>query len=266
MKRGDTPRDWLPLHRVSRVSGAEPTGEAFRTEWIDFRRGIRMGNLEPQERITRILKHHLERRYAAPFVIDRWGRGVYWQWICWVSRANRAAKPLSHSVNFGCAKLFISVDRERRIFQSGLQVERGRTEGSSGYPGNSLRQDWDWHRLMAGCRKGSPLDGELGRLLLEEGFAAEIGDWEDNTILRKDNFTSAAQLRAASRRIASDRWGGFQLYYPMPAEELRACSGYELVQAVVAAFTEVVPAMNLCMQVPLQEPGPGRASPRSILR
>ena len=34
-------------------------------------------------------------------VTDRWGRGVYWQWICWLPRANRQAKPVSHDVNFG---------------------------------------------------------------------------------------------------------------------------------------------------------------------
>jgi hypothetical protein len=252
MRRETSKRDWLPLLKTSKVSGGEPTGEAFQPEWIDFHRGIRVGNLEPQERITQILKYHLERTYGTAFVTDRWGRGVYWQWICWLPKANRQAKTLSHAVNFGCAKLFISVDRQQHLFQSGLQVERGYTSVPARYPGNLLQEDWDWHRLTRGCRKGSALDEQLRRLLLEEGFVAEIGGWEQNLMLKKGNFTSAAQLRAASRKIPGDRWGGFQLYYPMPAREVRGCSGYELVKAIQGIFEEVIPAMNLCMQVPLQ--------------
>jgi hypothetical protein len=252
MKRRTRPGEWLPLARSGKVSGAEPTGEAFRPEWIDFDRGIRVGNLEPHERITRILKHNLESRYGTAFVTDRWGRGVYWQWICWLPRANRQAKPLSHAVSFGCAKLFISADRGQRVFQSGLQVERGYLSGNPDYAGNFLQEDWDWHRLMAECRKGSRLDEELRRLLLREGFVVEIGDWERNLVVRKDSFRSAAQLRSAAARIKGDRWGGFQLYYPMSEREVRACSGYELVKATLAVFGEVIPAMNLVMQVALQ--------------
>jgi hypothetical protein len=37
----------------------------------------------------------------------------------------------------------------------------------------------------------------------------------------------------------------------MPERELRACTGYELVQAITAVFRELVPAMNCCMEVPL---------------
>ncbi len=45
----------------------------FRPEFLDFRRGIRVGNLEETERITRILKLALEARYQQPFVTERWG-------------------------------------------------------------------------------------------------------------------------------------------------------------------------------------------------
>ena len=40
---------------VRPAGGEAPTGEAFRTEWIDFAKGIRVGHLEPHERITRII-------------------------------------------------------------------------------------------------------------------------------------------------------------------------------------------------------------------
>ncbi|XHR26736.1 MAG: hypothetical protein ACFUZC_12335 [Chthoniobacteraceae bacterium] len=81
--------------------------------------GIRVGNLEPHERITQILKYHLETRHRTPFITDRWGCDVYWQWICWLPRANREAKPIPYGVNFGCAKLFISVDGERSPISTG---------------------------------------------------------------------------------------------------------------------------------------------------
>jgi hypothetical protein len=263
MKRRPSDRDWLPLARPVRSGLAEPTGEAFRTEWIDFERGIRVGHLEPHERITQILKFNLERRFSTPFITDRWGRGVYWQWICWLPKINRQAKQLSSSVNFGCAKLFISVDRGSRVFQSGLQVERGHVSGSS-YPGTLLREDWDWHRLLGQCRKGTALDRELARLLLTEGFVAEIGDFEENLVLDRGNFSTAAQLARAARRISPERFGGFQLYYPMPRAELRCCSGYDLVKAVLAVFQEVIPAMNLCMQVGLVEGQSPSARPDSV--
>jgi hypothetical protein len=237
----------LPLAKPRTVVGILPTGEAFRPEWIDFQNGIRVGNIEPHERITRILKYHLEERYRTPFVTDRWGRGVYWQWICWLPRANREAKPLSHDVNFGCAKLFITVEREERRFKAGLQIERGYVEGPEADRGWGLKKDWDWHRLLRHCRTGSALDAEFGRLLRQEEFEVAAGD----SVFTRRNFTDAAQVAKALRACPRDDWAGFQLYYSMPEREVSGCTGHELVQAVRGIFTQVVPAMNLCMQVPL---------------
>jgi hypothetical protein len=241
-------KDWLPLATAGAGGGELPTGEAFHREWIDFRRGIRVGNLQPHERITQILKFHLESRYHTPFVTDRWGRGVFWQWICWLPRANRQAKPVSHSVNFGCAKLFISVEQERKLFKAGLQIERGYSQGPEPYPGSLLQTDWDWHRLV---KFSKPLDAELRRLIQREGFVAEIGEWETNAVFTKKNFKSSRQLRAVLRNYPRREWVGFQLYYAMPECEVRQCSGDELVQSICGIFAEVVPAMNACMQVPL---------------
>jgi hypothetical protein len=56
MKKQTSTRDWLPLARNRNSTGEAPTGEAFRTEWLDFKRGIRVGNIEPHERITIELK------------------------------------------------------------------------------------------------------------------------------------------------------------------------------------------------------------------
>lgn len=242
-----------PLARAVASPAADaPTGDAFRSEWIDFDQGIRVGRLEPHQRITRILKAHLEETYRTPFVTDRWGRGVFWQWICWLPRANRTAKPRSNTVNFGCAKLFISADRDARVFKAGLQVERGFVAGPEAAKPWGLRDDWDWHRLLGQCRKGSTLDRDLHRLLHEEGFTAELGDWEHNAIFTAANFHSAAQLARAAKNCPPRQWAGFQLYYPIPESEMLNTAGHELVQAIRAAFRAVVPAMNCCMQVPLE--------------
>ena len=251
MKRQISTADWLPLAKPQGIGSDAPTGEAFRVEWIDFERGIRVGNLEPHERITQILKFHLEQRYRTGFVTDRWGRGVYWQWICWLPRANREAKRISRNVNFGCAKFFISAERERRIFKSGLQIERGYAVGPEPYPGCLLKDDWDWHRLIAQCAVGSQLDKEIHRLIKREGFSVEVGDFEANKVFTRKDFESARQIAEAARNYSKREWAGFQLYYPMTEKELRTCTGFEFVNAVCGVFEEVMVAMNCCMQVKL---------------
>ena len=223
-----------------------------------------MGNIEPYERITQILKYHLEKRYATPFITDRWGRGVYWQWICWLPKANRQAKPLSHSYNFGCAKFFISVDRSTRVFQSGLQIERGYVAKPASRSGDLpivLQDDWDWHRLIRESMEGPDLDRELRRLLSDDGFVATVGGPGYDLVLDKDNYSSAAQIGQAAAQLSGDGWGFFQLYYPMPETEVQTCSGHELTKAVAAIFDELVPVMNLCMQIPLQDTG-GESHPK----
>lgn len=242
----------LPLADVKEGGSELPTGEAFRPEWIDFTHGIRVGNLEPHERITQILKYHLESRHHTPFITDRWGRGVFWQWICWLPRANRAAKPVSNKVNFGCAKLFISADAGRKVFKSGLQVERGYASGPEADQPWGLRKDFDWHRLVKQCREGTVFDRELRRLVKKEGFVATvIGEQPGGGLVEQKTITTT-QVRAALRKCSPQFWAGFQLYYPMPEREVRACTGYELVQSVAGVFEEVIPAMNACMDVPLQ--------------
>jgi len=254
MKRRPTQKDWLPLSKAEMAAAEPPTGEAFRVEWIDFERGIKVGNLEPHERITQILKFGLEERYATPFVIDRWGRGVFWQWICWLPRTNREAKTLSSHVNFGCSKLFISTDREAAVFQSGLQVERGSVEAGSGIPGN-LAKDWDWHRLIHQAESGTVLDREIGRLVRREGFTARLIGGATATFTA-GNWESSRQIRQAAKKAPRDQWAGFQLFYPMSADEVRACTGHELVQAIFGVFAEVTQAMNQCMQIRLQQARP----------
>jgi hypothetical protein len=223
----------------------------FRPEFLDFERGIRVGNLDDHERITRILKLELEYRYQEAFVTERWGRGVFWQWIGYLPRANRTAKPVSSSVSFGCAKFYLSVDTEDRQFECGAQIERGYIKAPADFRGCELQPDWDWHRLVRSLKSGSPMEKELRRLISKEGFQARLGNWDTAVEFHKKSLPDAVKLRRALGAAAKDRWAGFQIFYPMTAEEVHGTTGLDLVESMLAVFDEVTPAMNLCMQIRL---------------
>lgn len=253
-----------------------PVGIGFRGEFLDFDRGIRVGNLEPHERITRILKLALETRYRQGFLTERWGRGVYWQWIAFLARANREAKPISKHVSFGCAKFFIMVDTEEKLFKSGVQVERGYLEAPPEYRACELRSDWDWNRLLKALRakrvsrlqrdklrtssglRGTtgetpvpPIERELRRLL-REGFLIHAGSWEEKAQpISKTNYPGVRALRERFRQAAPREWAGFQVFYPMDEQEVQGATGVELVEAMLAVFEETRGVMNACTQVRL---------------
>lgn len=224
----------------------------FRPEFLDFRRGIHVGNLEDNQRITRILKLGIEARYQQPFVTERWGRGVYWQWIGYLPRANREAKPFSNRDSFGCSKFFLSVDTGEGLFKCGLQVERGFLRAPRGFPACKLARDWDWHRLIEELKPGDRMDKELKRLVKREGFRIRAGSWgEDPEYLSKSNFTGVAGIARALRKAHANEWAGFQLFYAMHEKEVLSSTGVDLVESMLAVFAEVTPVMNLCMQIDL---------------
>ena len=238
------------------MSPLNPSTVGFRPEFLDFEQGIRVGNLEPNERITRLLKWALEERYGHSFVTDRWGRGVYWQWICFLPRADREAKSLSSKVNFGCAKFFIMMDRDEAVFKCGMQVERGYLKPPRNFPQIGLKDDWDWHRLVKGLTPGGRLTRELKRLVVREGFRLFVGNWDDAWTVKGKQFPSTRVLRKALNAAPPRDWAGFQVYYPMSPEEVRGSSGAELVEPMLAVFEEVTSAMNCCMQIALPTSAP----------
>ena len=238
---------WLPKKRL--VHAAAPTVRPqFSPAYLDFERGIRMGNLEPHQRITRILRHWFEQRHGTPFITDRWGRGVYWQWICWLPVENRRAKPQSSKYNFGCAKFYITLDRDERTFEAGVQIERAPTRPSG--DDVQARPDWDFFALVRGLRRGSPLAAELARLVGREGFTVRAGPFSEQRSFTCENYSGPAPLARACRNMPPDAWGGFQLCYVFPKDEILAMTGGEIVGALQAVFDELVPAMNLVMTVP----------------
>lgn len=238
--------------KSERVQPFPRSAIAFRPEYLDFQNGIRVGNLEENQRITRILKLALEARYGESFVTERYGRGVYWQWIGFLPRSNRSAKPVSSKVSFGCSKFFLTVDTEEQIFKCGFSVERGMTRPPSDFPKIGLKADWDWHRLLAALKASNAMARELKRLLSREGFMVEAGGWEGRQVLGKSNFPGMAKLKKILASAPAESWAGFQVYYPMSEKEVRGTSGVDLIESMMAIFEEVTPAMNLCMQIQLK--------------
>ena len=223
----------------------------FRSAYLDFDRGIRVGHLEVEERLTQILKSRLTERYGVRMICERWGRGIYWQWLCWVPEPNKKAKPLSSGHNFGSTKFYVSIDRAQRLFQSGMQVERAPTHPDD-QGGLTVAEDWDWHVLLKALSEKA-LPRHLSRLL-SEGFRIRVGAFASRTEYGHTTWDLNACRRKA-QRLSAKAWGGFQLFWPMSEQEVQATSGPELVDAIMAVFAEVTPVMNLCMYAPcLQEP------------
>jgi hypothetical protein len=140
------------------------------------------------------------------------------------------------------------------MFQCGMQVERGYVKAPRDFPECRLRSDWDWQRLLAALKPRSPLERELKRLVLREGFVLRGGSWELEPVLfSKANFPSMRQLRARLQAASKTHWAGLQLYYPMSEQDVKTSTGVDLVDSMMAVFREVTPAMNLCMQIHLQD-------------
>ena len=224
----------------------------FLPEYLDFKRGIRVGNLEDNRRIIRILKLAIEDMFQESFVTERYGRGVYWQWIGFLSRANRAAKPVSSNASFGCSKFFITMDQGEQLFKSGFSVERGFRKPPPDFPQCELKKDWDWHRLIKQLKPGSNLVRELNRLVKREGFCIDLGNWEERHIFRKNNLPDPSTIGKFLKKAAPDSWAGFQVYYSMNEGNVANSSGTDLIESMLAVFREVTPAMNLCMQKEIQ--------------
>jgi hypothetical protein len=237
------------------MSGTNKLGRAlpraaigFQPEYLDFKRGIRVGNLEDNQRITRILKLAIEDACRESFVTERFGRGVYWQWIGFLLRANRSAKPVSSNVSFGCSKFFITIDNGDRLFKCGFSVERGFRKAPPDFLKCELKPDWDWNRLLKQLKPGSALCRELKRLVTREGFSIDLGCWEERSTFRKNNLPGPEKLKKVLKDAPADSWAGFQVYYPMTESDVSGSTGGDLIEAMLAVFREVTPAMNLCMQ------------------
>ncbi len=241
------------MNKTVKIGKAFPRAAiGFLPEYLDFKKGIRVGHLEDNQRITRILKLSLEERHRQSFVTERFGRGVYWQWIGFLPRANRDAKPESNSVSFGCSKYFLTIDMEASLFKCGFSVERGFKQPPADFPQCQLKPDFDWNRLLKQLKSASAMEKELKRLVNREGFAIDAGNWDERKAIGGGELPPMPELRRILERAPGTSWAGFQVYYPMQEKDVRGSSGVDLVEAMMAIFREVTPAMNLCMQIRLE--------------
>jgi hypothetical protein len=178
---------------------------------------------------------------------------VYWRWIGYLPRANRTAKPLSSHVSFGCAKYFVEIDLDEKLFKCGMQVERGYLRAPKDFPHCQLNSDWDWHRFYRGLGARGQIAAELKRLVVDEGFRIHAGDWDRRDFhFSKSNPPGAAQIRKAMSAAAPDHWAGIQIYYPMNQREVESSTGLDLIESMLAIFAELTPIMNLSMQIQLE--------------
>jgi hypothetical protein len=70
-----------------------------------------------------------------------------------------------------------------------------------------------------------------------------------------ENYAGPSRLREALASAPKNEWAGFQVYYPMSESDVKSSTGLDLVESMLAAYNEVVPAMNLCMQIQLAGSG-----------
>ena len=225
---------------------------SFQSRFLDFEKGIRVGHLKPSERITQILKARLQQATGEDFNIDRFGRGVYWQWICLCPRRNRTLKIESGKRNFCSAKFFISVETGEALFKAGAQIERGFLSPPPQWKAARLAPDWDWHRLLTSLRKPAFFE-VLKNLVRVEDFQLRTGSWEHSQRFDSSNFPTAEQLMEALEEAPDDEWSALQVYFAMPRAEVEGSNGPDLVDAMMAVFLEVVPVMNGAMEIELKE-------------
>ena len=64
--------------------------------------------------------------------------------------------------------------------------------------------------------------------------------------------TQPAGTSKVAESAPAESWAGFQVYYPMKEKEVSTAAGVDLIEAMLAVFREVTPAMNECMQTKLQ--------------
>jgi hypothetical protein len=221
----------------------------FKSEWIDFKNGIRIGHLEPEQRITQILKAELLRLYQEDFLVDHWGRGVYWAYIWFCPRKNLKIKNFKGKGQFPSAKYFIGLDSDRQKFVTGFYVESGYSVHEE--PRFQRQPDWDWNRFIEKLKSDSDFEKELRLLIQKEGFELAIGFEEDLCIFSGSNYSGPEPIIQEIEKRLRDNWVVVQIYFPFTEKDIKAMDGSEIVQAVLGTWQETSGMMNMFLQIPL---------------
>jgi hypothetical protein len=145
-----------------------------------------------------------------------------------------------------------------------MQVERGYVRASRDERWFRLCPDWDWHRFLAGLTPRAGLYRELKRLVDDEQFEVRLGSWAEPHVFagtaspsvashasKTQSLPGAIRLRALIEQAPASEWCGAQVYFPFAEADVRAMNGIDLIEAMMAVFEEVRPAMNQCMAVPI---------------
>ncbi len=237
------------MRRRDLTEAVLPDGSAFRTEWIEIGRGIRVGHLRPEERFTRIVKFRLHRRYGRDFLVDRWGRGSIWPTVWFVPRENRRAKSAAGRGHFSCAKFYAAAPPGEEVFRAGFHIESG-LRRSPDRPELERKNDWDWHRFLRALRRNDAFDEHLRRLVRRDGFSVSVGFFDRRTF-PADSFEGSRTILRAIRKQDPDGWTGVLIDYGWNAGEIASMNGPELIDAVMAVYDELYDIMNACLQIPI---------------
>lgn len=219
--------------------------DLFKNEFIDFKHGIRVGHLEKEQRITQILKEQLLKIFKEDFIIDHWGRGIFWPYIWFCPRANLKAKKFEGSGQFPSAKYFIGVDSERSLFLSGFYVESGYEKAEE--PRYQRNEDWDWNHFINRLKNEPSFQKELERLIVKEGFELAIGFEENLNVFNRKNFQGLQPIRDEIERRLREDWVVVQVYYPLSGKELKSMKGDDIVQSIIGIWIELVQLLNGCL-------------------
>ena len=189
------------------------------------------------ERITRILKLALEARYGQPFVTERWGRGVYWQWIGYLAPRQSPAKPISSDVSFGCSKFSC-----RWIPGTGREVraaDRARLRESPAPIPRPFRVAAGLGLApAAGGAQAPERDGagtQAACVVKVSCCMPAVGEEEPVRIFGSE-LPRRRELREALEGAPGTHWAGFQIFYPMNESEVQNATGLELVESVLAVI------------------------------
>lgn len=229
-----------------------PDGSAFRAEWVEAGRGIRVGHLRPEERLTQILKFRLREIFGQDFLVDRWGRGSVWSTVWFVPRPNRIAKGYPGAGHFSSAKFYVGTHAGADDVRAGFHIESGLGR-SPDHPEYERAPNWDWNRFLAALRGNDALDAELRRLVRRDGFRVSLGFFERDA-LAPETFQGSRTLLRAVRRMDRDAWIGVLVDYGWSDEEIQSTGGPGFVDAVVAVCLELAGVMNAALEIPLPDP------------
>ncbi|MDP3981306.1 MAG: hypothetical protein Q8Q33_07840, partial [Chlamydiota bacterium] len=190
---------------------------AFQPSFIDFKKGIRVGHLDENARLSRILKNALHEIFGEVFLVDRWGRGVYWEYIWFTPQRSWKKKNIKGRGHFESAKFFVGLDSKLKEFRAGIHIESGYTR-SVEEPRYQRNDQWDWNRMMKTLKGNTHLHAILKQLINEEQFRLQIGFSEDRSIY--DCWDGPKNILKEIQKRLCENWVVVQFFHAYSKQDL----------------------------------------------